>query len=163
MPTPTYTPLATRTLTGSAASVTFSSIPGTYQDLILVIESQGTTTADARLTINGSSSAIYNYLRMSGTGSSATSGGGSNQTIGVISSQPFSTTSQAALLTLHFMDYSATDKHKNVLVRGNAASTGVEAIIQRWASTSAITSILVFPSTGSWATGGVFSLYGVIA
>ena len=163
MPTPTYTALSTITLGSAAASVTFGSIPATYRDLILVIESQSTSTSDARLTINGSSSAIYNYVRMSGTGSSATSGSGTNQTIGVISSQPFSTASQAALLTLHFMDYSATDKHKTVLVRSNAASTGVEAIAQRWASTSAITSILVFPSTGSWSTGGVFSLYGVIA
>jgi hypothetical protein len=61
------------------------------------------------------------------------------------------------------MDYSATDKHKTVLVRSNAASTGVEAIAQRWASTAAITSILVFPSTGSWAAGGTFSLYGIVA
>jgi hypothetical protein len=163
MPTPTYTPLANITLGSAAATVTFSSISGAYRDLILVIESQGTTTADARLTINGSSSAIYNYVRISGTGSSATSGSGANQTIGVISSQPFSTTSQAALLTLQFMDYSATDKHKTVLVRSNAASTGVEAIVQRWASTAAITSILVFPSTGSWAAGGTFSLYGIVA
>ena len=41
MPTPTYTPLATVTLGTSAASVTFSSIPATYRDLILIFDGTG--------------------------------------------------------------------------------------------------------------------------
>jgi hypothetical protein len=162
MPTPTYTPLATRTLTGSAASVTFSSIPATYRDLVLVIESQGTTTQDHRIRFNADSGSNYSRVSMSGNTTAAVGAAGTG-TEGVISSWAFATTSQAILIAVQIMDYSATDKHKTALVRSNNPASGVEAHAVRWASTAAVTSILVFPSTGSWATGGVFSLYGVIA
>jgi hypothetical protein len=162
MPTPTYTALATRTLTGSAASVTFSSIPATYRDLILVIQSQGTTTQDHRIRFNGDSGSNYSRVSMSANTSAALSGSGSGSE-GVISSWAFATTGQAIQIVIQIMDYSATDKHKTALVRSNNPASGVEAFVLRYASTSALTSILLFPSTGSWATGGTFSLYGIVA
>ena len=38
---PTYTPLQSIVLTSSASSVTFSNIPQTYQDLVLVVNPSG--------------------------------------------------------------------------------------------------------------------------
>ena len=64
------------------------------------------------------------------------------------------------------MDYSATDKHKTVLVRGNydQPSVGrfVEAQASRWANTAAINSIAV-SSTSNLGVGSRIDLYGVIA
>jgi len=37
----------------------------------------------------------------------------------------------------------------------------VGAVAARWANTSAITSITLDGSTGSWDTGSTFNLYGV--
>jgi hypothetical protein len=54
MPTPTYTPLATVTLGTTAASVTFSSIPATYRDLIFVLSGLG-GSANITLRYNGDS------------------------------------------------------------------------------------------------------------
>jgi hypothetical protein len=65
MPTPTYTPLATVTLGSSASSVTFSSIPGTYRDLILIFDGTGSgTTGNLRMTFNGSTLSNFTDVRM---------------------------------------------------------------------------------------------------
>jgi hypothetical protein len=162
MPTPTYTPLANLTLGSAAANVTFSSINQTYRDLVLVIHSKGSTTQDHRIRFNGDSGSNYSRVSMSANTSAAVSGSGSG-TEGVISSWAFATTTQEILITVQVMDYTATDKHKTALVRSNNPASGVEAIAVRYASTSAVTSLLVFPSSGNWAAGGTFSLYGIVA
>jgi len=65
------------------------------------------------------------------------------------------------------MDYSATDKHKTVLVkRGVSDATGYSVGMEagRWASTSAITSINIFDQSGdTFDAGSSFALYGVAA
>jgi hypothetical protein len=157
MPTPTYTPLATVTLGSSAASVTFSSIPATYRDLILTVVGTSTGSADGLLRFNGSSS-NYSGVFMFGSGSG--SGGSGTVSTTQVPVGLFNTTQ--ANSTIQIMDYSATDKHKTCLVRqGN--STYVIAIASRWADTSAITSLLVGIESGSLAAGMTLSLYGVIA
>ena len=72
-PTSTYAALATTTLASSASSVTFSSISGSYRDLVVVANYK---KADANtggyylwLQFNGStSSAAYPFVRMLGEG-----------------------------------------------------------------------------------------------
>jgi P2-related tail formation protein len=166
MPTPTYTPLATVTLASSASSVTFSSIPATYRDLILVANYQNSGLSSAtRLRVNGDSGSNYNGVWMIGTGSAAQAGPESNQTsarVGGANSGPHNTFSNTLLFS--FMDYQATDKHKTILSRFGSANTETQATASRWASTSAITSIYVFDVLGqTFQTGSTFSLYGVIA
>jgi hypothetical protein len=56
------------------------------------------------------------------------------------------------------MDYSS-DNHKTVLTRGQRGSR-IDAAASRWANTDAITSVLVYPTSSSFAIGSTFSLYG---
>jgi hypothetical protein len=64
--------------------------------------------------------------------------------------------------TIHqIMDYSATDKHKTVLTTRILAASYVDRFAQRWANTSAITSMEVFASSNAFAIGSTFSLYGI--
>jgi hypothetical protein len=160
MPTPTYTPLATVTLGSSAASVTFSSIPATYRDLIVVLNVGGTSTAQVRVQYNGDTGSNYSAVRMTGDGSTTSSGSATEASMRLSAS--LSTAVQTALIH-QIMDYSATDKHKSVLNRHSSAATHVEATAGRWASTSALTSISFILSTGSYISGSRFDLYGVIA
>jgi hypothetical protein len=163
MPTPTYTPLATVTLGSSASSVTFSSIPATYRDLILVAANTTLSTsgeAFGLLRFNGDSSTIYSRVQMVGNLGSAQSTAASSENA-IYSIMVGSTTYNSAL-TIQIMDYSATDKHKTVLLRSSSPNI-VMGAAGRWGSTSAITSIVISPSGTSWATGSTFSLYGVIA
>jgi hypothetical protein len=165
MPTNTYTPLANVTLGGSDADITFSSIPATYRDLILVIGSAksvgGNPAVVARF--NGDNSSNYPYVRMTGNGSGTGSFAQTDTFLNLAAAFGINASENATIL-VQIMDYSATDKHKTALIRNGLAGSGVEAIAGRWASTSAITSISVFPTaSGSFAAGTTFSLYGVIA
>jgi hypothetical protein len=168
MPTPTYTPLATVTLGTAAASVTFSSIPATYRDLVLVVNGTVSSAAYARLRYNGDTGSNYLAVVMMGRGGlspGAASGSGTYDGIYL----PWNTivASERFALNAQIMDYSATDKHKTLLSRSNATTTdygqSVYAEAWRWANTSAITSVSVSATAGNFNTGATFNLYGVIA
>jgi hypothetical protein len=164
MPTPTYTPLATVTLGSSASSVTFSSIPATYRDLVLVYNFLGSTSAFTNFIVNSDSTANKSRVRMIGgpgtspfTDSSSTDG---DFYTGVLN------TTQRTSGIVELMDYSATDKHKTFLLRWGEFQSGnqvVNAYAYRWPSTSAITSINCRTSSGNFAIGATFNLYGIEA
>jgi len=156
MATPTYTALATTTLSGTDTEVLFSSIPSGFRDLVLVADANA-AQSDLRLRINGDTGSNYNWLYAEGTGSGATSSSSSNQTsIGYF----YVTTGQPFVSVIQFMDYSATDKHKTLLLRNNKNTERVSMIAGRWASTSAITSISLFTLPSGGYTSGTFSLWG---
>ncbi len=159
MPTPTYTPLATVTLGASASSVTFSSIPATFRDLIVVLSvksSGGNNLARARY--NSDSGSNYSRVFMRGDGSSATSAAETDT--GAFIADVDST--NFFVQTTSIMDYSATDKHKTSL-SSTTRGDRVQAFANRWANTAAITSVQVVISSNTFDAGSTFSLYGVIA
>jgi hypothetical protein len=166
LPTPTYTALANITLGSSASSVTFSSIPATYRDLVVVMNVGGATAASSRLRFNADSGNNYNWVFMNGSGSSTTSSSQSNQNnLDIGAFIGLSATVGPYNLIAQIMDYSATDKHKTVLSRVNLTTDlypGTTALAGRWASTSAITTVQLFPdSATSWISGSTFALYGI--
>jgi hypothetical protein len=69
----TYESIATQTLGSSSGSITFSSIPSTYTDLVIVFS--GTTAALVAVDIqfNGDTSTNYSRTIISGNGSTASS------------------------------------------------------------------------------------------
>jgi len=159
LPTNTYTPLATVTLGGSDVDIVFSSIPATYRDLIVVFN--GSTTASVVglvLQFNADTGSNYSIVVAQGDGSSAFSGSysGTSMEVGVLTTGRGNVVSQ-------IMDYSATDKHKTVLARGDQAGDRTRMTAGRWANTSAITSVKVMTNANQMASGSTISLYGVIA
>lgn len=159
MPTNTYTALATLTLTGTDSSITFASIPATYRDLILVGIGSNSADTDLALRFNGDTGTNYSGVRMFGNGSSA----GSSSDTGKTYAEIGGVNTSIGDFRAQIMDYSATDKHKTVLTRTSKTGSYVVAWANRWASTSAINSVTVYPISGSFAIGSTFSLYGVIA
>jgi hypothetical protein len=162
MPTPTYRPLATVTLASATSSVTFSSIPATYRDLILIIN--GKATADgsgARMTVNSDTGNNYNSVRMYGFSGSAGSDTASN--VGYLDITGLNT-SEGYQAVVQIMDYSATDKHKTFLNRTqNSGITAVLSQVGRWANTAAVTSVRAYTGSDNWAIGSTFNLYAVIS
>jgi hypothetical protein len=156
MPTPTYTPLATVTLGGSAATVTFSSIPATYRDLILVTENTRSTSTNTRARFNSDTGSNYSYVTMTGDSSGAASSAATTNAVIIC---PTTTGTQLGILQI--MDYSATNKHKTALSRASTGTVEVTALANRWANTAAITSIQVLTGAGTFQTGSTFSLYGI--
>lgn len=153
MATPTYTPIASITLGSSASSVTFSSIDQSYRDLVLVVSSKHTGSGNQGLDLrfNGDAS-NRSRVYMAGTGPGTDSG-----TISDMLAQ-FNDEANFYVGITQLMDYSATDKHKTVLTRFGAGF--VNAVAQRWASTSAVTSIRL-AYTNDIAAGSTFALYGI--
>jgi len=159
MPTPTYTPLATVTLGSTASSVTFSSIPATYRDLILIIEGKKASTArDVYVTFNDdTNNSNYPRVLMYGTGSSAASA--ANNYRGIGNASPAGVVNR-----IQIMDYSATDKHTTSLVRWDDAGSNTVAVAGRWANTAAINKIqLSLDDASNFSSGSTFNLFGVIA
>jgi hypothetical protein len=157
MPTPTYTALANTTVAVAAASITFSSIPSTYRDLIVVFN--GTTLIDdgVGLRFNADTGSNYSNVRMFGNS------GGTGSDTSTTTRIP-TTAGNSSLRTAFIsqvMDYSATDKHKTVLNRNNITDNNVAAIAGRWANTAGITSVTVLSPGSVITAGSTITLYGI--
>jgi hypothetical protein len=163
MPTNTYTALANVTLTGSDSEVVFASIPSGYRDLILVVAGTINNTTNPRVRLNADTGNNYSNVWMGGSGSSATSG--SNSSVNYLYAGVMFTDQSNNIMQI--MDYSATDKHKTMLTRGNAATStsgqATSAWAGRWANNAAVTSVTFLIDTYSMNSGTTLSLYGVIA
>jgi hypothetical protein len=157
----TYTPIATTTLTSNAASIAFTSIPGTYTDLVLQIQVAETTNGFYYIRYNNDSSAIYSRTFLSGNGTAASSGRSTAQT--GISSGGNPAFPSASITTLNFMNYANTTTFKTALSRYNRADSSTDALVWLWRSTAAVTSIyIVSPYGGSdLETGTNATLYGI--
>jgi len=156
----TYTPIATFSPT-SGATVTFSSIPSTYQDLILEGMTVGTAAANFTFYVNGdNSSGLYSRTTLNGDGSSATStrGTGSNLAYGGDMTNGTPTTQ-----IINLMNYANSSTYKTFLSRGSSAGTAVLTRALLWRNTNAITSITCGPDSGSFAAGTTLTLYGLAA
>jgi hypothetical protein len=164
----TYTPIATQTLSTSAASVTFSSISGAYTDLVLIINAASSAQKDIDIRFNSDTAGNYSNTWMAGNGSSTHSG----RTTGT--SSLYITYYGAVVTTLgnsvhmvYLQNYANTTTYKTVLSRANNGGTGVDAVVGLWRSTAAITNIQIGPNmqqgTNTWSTGSTFTLYGIAA
>ena len=100
----TYSTIATTTLASAAASYTFSSIPTTYTDLILVLNGSFDTFNNVRFQVgNGSVDTGSNYsaTRLLGDGSAASSDRISNTTGGYI----ITINTNQVMGLVHFQNY----------------------------------------------------------
>lgn len=152
----TYTPIATTTLGSAASSVTFSSISSTYTDLILIFNGKGGTSGNITFQFNSDTSTNYSASIIYGDGSASGAVSVTNQTTMNIGSVGTDWTTN----TFSIMNYSNSTTYKTVVGR-YSRSDEVGAKIGLWRSTSAITSIVVSKSSGTYDVGSSFTLYGV--
>ena len=158
------TPLANLTLGGSQATVTFSSISGAYRDLRLVMQTQASALATWVVQFNSDTGANYHYVTASGDGASTFSVSNTGANYCVLLNKALGDTTVNWTCSVDVMDYSATDKHKSLLIRTSNAARATETLAGRWGSTSAVTSLVVYsPGGQTFAAGSTFALYGVSA
>ena len=162
--TATYEKIATNTLTTTTASVTFSSISGSYTDLVLIFQGGvNTSNGGLRMELNSDTGSNYSQTSIAGDGSTAASSRNSNVTQARISSDfgMVNNLNYNSITSLN--NYSNSTTYKTWLSRNNLASVGTEAVIGLWRNTAAITSIKLVPSANSFASGCTFTLYGIKA
>jgi hypothetical protein len=162
----TYEPITTQVLGSTAGTVTLTSIPQTYTDLILVVNAGDTPTATVmRAQFNNDTANNYSETKLKGNGSTVSSSRiTTNSELNVGETAYMSTASSSnALYTLHFMNYSNTTTQKTVFYRAGNPNFGDELCVGLYRSTAAITSIKLFPPGNSFTSGSTFTLYGIKA
>ena len=156
----TYTALATYTAPSAAASYTFTSIPSTYTDLVVIVNgSISSANSDIGWQFNGDTGSSYSQTSLYGTGSAAGSDRGSTTFARL---GRLSTSNSTSIINIQ--NYANTITYKTSVARGNAADALVIANVGLWRSTAAITSITAIVASGAnFNTGSTFTLYGIKA
>jgi len=164
MATATYTPIATQTLGSVAASITFSSIPGTYTDLRLVLTGTTSLGDGIEIQFNGDTATNYSFVSLSGNGTTASSGNSSSQTSIRINTQAITGVTYADFNAFDVFSY-AGSTNKTLLataVSDQNGSGGLDLTVGLWRSTAAITSIkLLMLSASYFNTGTIATLWGI--
>lgn len=161
--TATYSLIASNTLGSAAATVTFSSITGTFTDLVLVATPLCSTASNFTFQFNGDTGTNYSATGVAGNGSTTASWRQVSSTVPYLGFYASTNTTSSSNI-ISIMDYSNSTTYKSFLCRASNASTGVEGIVGLWRSTAAITSIVVkFTGGANFNTGSTFKLYGIQA
>ena len=159
----TYEPIATQTLGSSAATVTFSSIPSTYTDLVVVFTGQQTpaTTANgAYFTLNNDTGNNYSRTDIDGDGTTASSGRSTSAPY--IQNIVFKNVQNTTIINI--FNYANSTTYKTILSRTNTSNQSVNAIAGLWRSTAAINRIdFAIQSAQSFTAGSTFTIYGIKA
>lgn len=170
----TYTLISSNVLTGSAASVTFSSIPSTYTDLVLRVsmrtDEAGQPNNDALLTFNGSTATNYSLTTVYGY--STTSGSQRLSTQANIARNwvdaAGATSNTFASGEIYIPSYTVSQNKpiSGIFVTENNASTASSAVIAAnaglWSQTATISSITITAqATTNFVSGSSFYLYGI--
>ena len=158
----TYEPISTTTLGTAEPSVTFSAIPATYTDLVLVFNGTiGSGVQNMELRFNGDTTTNYSETRFFGTGA-ATSTDRTSSTNQIRVGNIYTTQTSTII---QVFNYSNTTTFKTVLSRHNNADNQVSVHSGLWRKTpEAVTSILVRPASSvNFSIGCTFTLYGIKA
>ena len=158
----TYEPIQTTTLSSAIDNVTFSSIPNTYTDLVIVANSKNVTSNANYLGFryNSDSGSNYGYVYLLGSGTTVASGVGTTQSFGRYGN---GSTANFEVSFLNIFNYANTNVFKTSISQSNAVASYAISYTSTWRSTSAITSVQLFTDAGNWAIGSVFTLYGIKA
>jgi hypothetical protein len=156
----TYTPIATTTLGSSQTNVTFSSFAG-YTDIHLVISSfTASGSSNVAMQFNTDTGNNYSFTRMYDNGSAV----GSSRAANVPDNYIGDMGTTIATVIVDLMSYANTNVNKTCLVRSNVGGSNVQAWVNLWRNTGAITSIKIYNTGGqSFAAGSMFTLYGLAA
>jgi hypothetical protein len=166
----TYEPIATTTLGSNQATVTLSSIPSTYTDLIVVCftaVNQSTSGWNIDCYVNGDTAANYSTTRLIGNGSAASSSrttGDNYARVGLQVGGNSGLANYRGMTKIHFFNY-AGSTNKTFMSENAEDSNGsgeVRRTVNLWRSTSAINSISFTDPGGTlFLTGSTFTLYGI--
>jgi hypothetical protein len=164
----TYEPIATQTLSSTSTStVSFTSIPSTYTDLVIVIIGANQNGSRIRYRFNNDSASNYSRITLVSNGSSANSYQGSNNTeadLNVIGGS--STMTYPMTIISNIQNYSNATTYKTLISRfgsNDPTAAATEATVNMWRSTSAINRVDAIALGGNWITGTTITIYGIKA
>jgi hypothetical protein len=163
--------IATTTVgVGGTSSITFSSIPSTYQHLQIRFmgRSLAVSSNDSILVrYNSDSGSNYVIHRLYGDGSTAGAQAFTSQTYTIAGDMPAATASLSqtqGVSIIDILDYGNTNKNKTTRILAGRDENGVGYAwfnSSLWINTAAITSITVLAGNGLLAQYSQAALYGI--
>jgi hypothetical protein len=163
--------IATTYLAGTAASVEFTSIPATYEHLQLRVSgrqnSAGSAGGNFHIRFNGDTGTNYsNHTMQTYGGTSINADGYTGFAYVYLAgrlSGPTSDAAQYATTIIDIADYANTNKNTTMMAMSESisASNYLVFLSALWDNTAAVTTILLYPSSASFARGSEFTLYGL--
>jgi hypothetical protein len=148
-------------LSTAQPSVTFSSIPQNYTNLIIEMTFSGdsSTAGDVAMLFNGDTGTNYNFTNIypSGSTTSATTLSGANH---IQVNYHAVANGTASYSRIHIPLYSGTTFQKVAEINYNQEGTAGLHVNGYWNNTAAITSITLSQPAGNFVVGSTFSLYG---
>jgi len=171
MPTPTYVAIAKTVLSSNQAEITFSSIPSTYTDLVVLVSARsasgGSTSDNVALRLNGSTT-TYSYTFLSGNGSAAASGRSTtpNEQFAGDMSGSAGTSNTFSNIEIYVPSYtSSTNKIQSITSaqENNTTAAFIRNIAGLWSNTASVTSLSLryFGGGVDFVSGSRFDLYGI--
>jgi hypothetical protein len=162
--TGSFESIATATGNGSSGTITFSSIPNTYQHLQVRLQVIASNGGGQAIRFNSDNQNNYARHNFGANGSSVFPSGTTNTSMIFVGDDSAATNLATMIIDIH--DYTSTTKNKTVRSffghdRNNAGSVYLYSGV--WMNTSAVTSL----SLGQGNFGGIFdagtiaSLYGI--
>lgn len=163
----TYSSISSQTLSSAASTVTFSSIPSTYTDLILIFNGSNSVGNDSySLYCNGVvTGGLYSATYLEGDGASAYSSNWSNRN-DIPVARGGSSTAGADFVIVNLLNYANTSVFKSLLTRyalGGTVGKRVSTTVALYRSTTAISSVTLKSGGGNIAAGSTITLYGIAA
>jgi len=164
--TATYEKIATTTLGSSQASIDFTSISGSYTDLVIIgsIKTATLTNPACYVRFNNDTGSNYSVTSLYGNGSSAGSTKFNSQTFIRYNYVTDPNTTNFAPVIMNINNYSNATTYKTALTKFGLASIGLDYTVGLWRSTSAINRVtFTLESATNFASGCIFTIYGIKA
>jgi hypothetical protein len=163
--------ITSQTLTSSTTSVSFNSIPATYQDLLIVAsikcDESSFTNEQIRIRFNGLSTSIYSNTSLRGDGSSVTTSRASSETSGFVGLMNTNegVLAQYSSTTIYIPSYLSTSVKQTGTFTAhemNGTTAYTTALANLAQVSAAITSITFTTANGrNFVSGASFFLYGI--
>ena len=165
----TYVKIATVSLGSAAATISFTSIPSTYTDLIVMGSLRNSavdTNTDSVLTFNSSTSG-YSARRLAGTGSAAESStqGATNGYYWALTGEGTSWTANTfSNGSIYIPNYTSSNNKSistDAVAENNGTAASAQLVAGLWSNSAAITSITLTSGAGNFVQYSTATLYGI--
>jgi hypothetical protein len=161
-----YFPIETYTFPSQANSYTFTVIPGTYDDLVLIganITCSSSQTIEMRF--NGDSANNYAYANLTGPDGygidTVANASTSRNRIPVGSTYGGESATKATGIFLNINQYSQSSYPKVTTSTYSQSDREINVCVGSWTGTAPITSITLELASANFQTGTRFTLYGI--
>lgn len=168
----TYTLISSNTLSSSAASVTFSSIPSTYTDLVLRFSARTNTAAIRQnfyIKFNTDTGTTGSQTTLRGQGGNGASSDRNSNTQYIYDLQDLdaanATANTFSSVEVYIPSYTASQNKPLSNFGASENNTAndpiIAAIAGLWRNTAAVDTITIYPYSNSFVAGSSFYLYGI--